>query len=221
MANRRCAVKTTWTHDFAYVIGIITSDGNLSPDGRHISITSKDFQIVSDVKRILGLKNVIGKKARGGSTKKEYHVFQFGDINFYEFLLSIGLMPAKSKKLSSLSIPRLFFPDFLRGCIDGDGTIGHYIHKESRFRQIRLRLVSASPLFLHWILNVLKTSCAIEGGHLYAQKRTSVSILSFGIRDSVKILKLMYYASDVPALSRKREKALQYVEVWTNGQVVK
>ena len=35
-----------WNHDFAYAIGLITTDGNLSPDGRHINLTSKDEEII-------------------------------------------------------------------------------------------------------------------------------------------------------------------------------
>lgn len=35
-------IKIKWSPKFAYCIGLITSDGNLSKDGRHISFTSKD-----------------------------------------------------------------------------------------------------------------------------------------------------------------------------------
>ena len=42
MAYRKSNVKLVWTNNFAYVIGVIATDGNLSPDLRHIHITSKD-----------------------------------------------------------------------------------------------------------------------------------------------------------------------------------
>jgi len=36
-----------------YFVGIITSDGNLSPDGRHIGITSNDtFLLIQDGEKI-------------------------------------------------------------------------------------------------------------------------------------------------------------------------
>ena len=120
--KRQSKVDTAWSPGLAYVVGIIATDGNLSPDGRHINITSKDEEMVQTVKKLLRLENKIGKKARGYSNDKKYFVFQFGDINFYEFLISIGLMPAKSKILKAVDIPSLFFRDFLRGCIDGDGN---------------------------------------------------------------------------------------------------
>jgi len=202
--KRRSKVDTTWSSELAYVIGIITTDGNLSPDGRHINVTSKDEEMVQTVKRLLRLENKIGRKARGYSKEKRYFVFQFGDINFYEFLLSIGLMAAKSKILKAVDIPSPFFRDFLRGCIDGDGSISISRHPESRLPQLRVRLVSASPDFLVWIHQTIRMECHVEGGYTYHDSRKSVYTLSFGKADSMKIIKSMYYKKSLPSLKRKR-----------------
>ena len=205
--KRRSNVDTDWSSELAYVIGIITTDGNLSPDGRHISITSKDAEMLQTVKRLLRLENKIGRKARGYSKEKKYFVFQFGDINFYEFLLSIGLTPAKSKTLREVLIPSRYFADFLRGCIDGDGSIGTFTHPESQYPQIRVRLVSASPAFLVYIQQSVQDLYSIEGGNIYHAKKKNVCTLSFGKKDSMKILALMYYERSLPSLKRKRKIA--------------
>lgn len=202
--KRRSKVDTEWSSDLAYVIGIITTDGNLSPDGRHINITSKDEEMVQIVKKLLKLDNKIGKKARGYSKDKKYFVLQFGDINFYEFLLSIGLMAAKSKILKSVNIPSVFFRDFLRGCIDGDGNISISKHPESQFPQLRVRLVSASSGFLVWMHETIRKECNIRGGYTYHASKKSVYTLSFGKADSMKIIKSMYYEKSLPSLKRKR-----------------
>jgi len=207
--QRLSKVDTTWSSELAYVVGIITTDGNLSPDGRHINITSKDEEMVQTVKKLLRLDNKIGKKARGYSTDKKYFVFQFGDINFYEFLLSIGLMPAKSKILKAVDIPSLFFRDFLRGCIDGDGSISISRHPESRLPQLRVRLVSASLDFLVWIHQCIRNECRVEGGYIYHAQRKSVYTLSFGKADSMKIIKSMYYKKSLPSLKRKQSIVLK------------
>lgn len=191
------------------MIGIIATDGNLSPDGRHISITSKDKEVVETVRCLLGLKNKLGRKARGGSVIKKYYVLQFGDINFYEFLLGIGLMPAKSKILKSVNIPAQYFADFFRGCVDGDGNISGFAHPESKFLQIRIRLVSASPVFLEWMLQRVQSLLHIQGGAIYKVKGSSVSVLSFGKADSKKLFKYMYYGKSIPMLQRKYRMALQ------------
>lgn len=41
-----------WSSDLAYAIGLITTDGSLSIDGRHINLTSKDIDQVETFARI-------------------------------------------------------------------------------------------------------------------------------------------------------------------------
>lgn len=110
-------IKTEWSNDLAYIVGLMTTDGNLSIDGRHISFTSKDIQLIKTFKKCLGIKNKIGLKTSGFSEKKYPHI-QFGDINFYKWLVGIGLTPHKSKTLGKLEIPDKYFFDFLRGHFD-------------------------------------------------------------------------------------------------------
>ena len=164
MDRRIKYIDTNWSGLLAYVIGIITTDGNISPDGRHINITSKDLEMVQNVKDILHLTNTFSRKARGGSTAKKCYVLQFGSKNFYAFLLSIGLTPAKSKTIKKVLIPDIFFSDFLRGCIDGDGNIYESKHPESKHLQLRLTLASASKPFLVWVLSKIRWIHKIRGG---------------------------------------------------------
>lgn len=202
--RRKSNVSTQWTSDLAYAIGLITSDGNLSPDGRHINLTSKDEEIITVFRNTLCLHNKIGRKSRGHLKEKRYFVIQFGDINFYEFLTGLGLHPAKSKTLGPLKIPADHFADFLRGCVDGDGNIDTYKHPESRFIQFRLRLSSASPVFLLWIKEMCAKLANTSGGFVYTQKGKSVSTLCFSKSDAVKLVKFMYHNPASPALKRKR-----------------
>ena len=204
-------VKSVWSPNFAYIIGLITTDGNLSPDGRHLNFTSKDLELAALFKKILGLTNKIGKKSRGGDEEKKYYVVQFGDINFYRFLLSIGLMPNKSKILSSLKIPDKYFKDFLRGCIDGDGNIHHFKHPESQFLQLRVRITSASKPFLTWLKNKSNKNIKLKGG--WIEKSKGANILCYGSRDSLKLLKIIYKDKTSPYLRRKYLKAEPFLRV--------
>ncbi len=211
MSRRIKHVETKWSEELAYVIGLITSDGNLSPDGRHINITSKDLEIAEYVKDILCLSNTIGKKARGGSTDKKYHVLQFGSKNFYAFLLSIGLTPAKSKTIRRVLVPDTFFSDFFRGCIDGDGNIHESKHPESKQVQLRLSLASASKPFLIWVLNNVQRIWNIQGGWIVEVDQKSTCLLRFGKRDSIQIFRTMYAHSQKYALQRKLIIAKKYL----------
>src|SRR3989338_2980990 len=202
--RRLSRVNTEWRPNLAYAVGVIATDGNLSSDGRHLNITSKDADMLLTMRDVLRLQNKIGKKARGGSKEKKYFVLQFGDVNFYGFLLSIGLTPRKSKTMGHLVVPDAYFPAFLRGCIDGDGSIGSFMRPESKLPQVRLRLASASPAFLDWILKTAQKLYDIQGGYIYNQKGKSIHQLSFAKADSFKILQLMYYKKSLPALKRKQ-----------------
>ena len=203
MDKRVKHIETKWSELLAYVVGIITSDGNLSSDGRHINITSKDLEMVQNVKDILHLTNMFSRKARGGSTEKEYYVLQFGSKNFYAFLLSIGLTPAKSKTIRKVLVPDAFFSDFLRGCFDGDGNIYESKHPESKHMQLRLTLASASESFLIWMLKSIRRIHKINGGWITKVDKKSTCLLRFGKNDSIQIFRAMYANSRRYALQRK------------------
>ncbi len=218
MANKKKFINTKWSPELAYVIGLLTSDGNLSPDGRHIAFTSKDLELASIVKRILKLSNKIGKKARGGSKIKKYYVTQFGSVDFYRFLLSIGLTPAKSKTLGKIIVPDRLFSHFLRGCIDGDGNIGEFLHPQSSRPQLRVRLASASDIFMSWIHEETKRHARVDGGWVYRDQKKSVFTLTFAKKDAIKILRFIYKGSRDNSLPRKKKTATKYLPPgWRNG----
>jgi hypothetical protein len=204
-------VKINWSANFAYALGLITTDGNLSKDGRHIHFTSKDLELVLLFKKCLGLSNRIGKKARGGSEEKKYFVIQFGDVNFYEFLVSLGLKQAKSKTLGVLDIPKEYFSDFLRGCIDGNGNINTSHHPESTHLQLRVRLCSASPNFLIWIKEQIKECFNIQSGWIQPFAKRGVSELTFGKRDAILIFRYIYYPAVESFLNRKYQLAKPFM----------
>ncbi|MFA5061566.1 MAG: LAGLIDADG family homing endonuclease [Patescibacteria group bacterium] len=209
-------VKIEWSPEFAYVIGLIVTDGNLSTDGRHISFTSKDLDFIELYKKYLGLSNKIGIKSKCGYGRKDrnYYVIQFGDVLFYKFLLSIGLMPKKSKTLGELNIPDKYFYDFLRGCIDGDGTIDSFRHPESKLPQFRIRLVSASKPFLVWVKSMTEKD-GIKG---YFTVGGGIHVLAYAKRDSTKLVDLLYYSRFPASLERKYSRAKEFLRQQENSR---
>lgn len=207
--NRQSKVEIAWSPSFAYALGLIATDGNLSKDGRHINFTSKEAELINSFKKCLQLNNKIGLKARGGSKDKKYFQIQFGDKNFYQFLINIGLTPAKSKTISALSVPDNYFADFLRGCIDGDGNINVHMHSESQHPQLKIRIFSASSKFLDWIKIKLQAALDLKGG--WMEKGPREYILCHGKDDSIKILRFMYYKGSESYLDRKYRIAEQFL----------
>lgn len=209
-------VKIKWSSNFAYAIGLIATDGNLSKDGRHVNFTSKDLELAQYFKKALNLNNKIGRKARGYEQEKKYFVVQFGDVLFYKFLESIGLSKNKSKTLGPLKIPNRYYFDFLRGCIDGDGNIHYFKHPESQYHQLRVRLSSASKPFINWI----KDQNSKRGINGFLTIGPRVYVLEHAINDSLILLNALYYKGFQLALSRKFLKAKKYLRAWRNGRRV-
>lgn len=194
-----------WSSDFSYVLGLITSDGNLSPDGRHINFTSKDYEQVLHFKEILSLSNKIGIKHRGTDQTKNYFCIQFGDVKFYQFLLSIGLSAKKSKILKEIEVPDKYFADFLRGCFDGDGYSYSYWDKKwpLSFR-FYIGFVSASLDFLKWLKERVFVLYEIKGTIQKGGK--SAYQLMFAKKSSIRLAEKLYYAKTLTFLSRKKQK---------------
>lgn len=48
-----------WSPELAYATGLIATDGSLSSDNRHVSLTSSDIQLLNTFRTCLNLKNKI------------------------------------------------------------------------------------------------------------------------------------------------------------------
>jgi len=110
-----------WTHELAYAVGLIATDGNLSPSGRHISMSSAERVVLETFLRCVGRAAKIGE-VKGGYGDHGLRV-QIGDVGLYRWLESIGLTPRKSLTIGSIKIPDALLPHLLRGLVDGDWSI--------------------------------------------------------------------------------------------------
>jgi hypothetical protein len=220
------AKQTIWNKNFAYLIGLITTDGSLSSSGRHIVFTSTDKQLLQLFCSILNIsENSIKPQKPSGYTKnktnyKQAFRIQIGNVHLYKCLLSIGLHPNKSKTLGRLDIPDKYFPDFLRGWIDGDGSIFTYIdnymsYKNRKYQYLRLyiQLPSASKSHLKWLqaniqrLNRIKGALALQ----HAKRSKYMWRIRYSKKESIKLLNWIYYQPNLPCLKRKYIKAKPFL----------
>jgi len=174
-----------------YLVGLITSDGCLSKDGRHIDITSKDHDFLQIIKERLNLASQVCVKNR--NTSGQAYRIQIANKGFYDFLLSIGLMPNKSLILEDIKVPNQFFSDFLRGLIDGDGCIRRWIHPSNYGEQWSIRIYSGSPKFMRWVKNITESLLKIRG-KIYKRSK-SQWVLKYGKMAAIEIAKKCYYKS--------------------------
>ncbi len=174
---------------------------------------SAELPLLETFKQCLGIDAKIGvaKKKTGDVS---YRV-QFSNVQFYDWLLRIGLFPAKSYTIGRIDIPDKFFRDYFRGCIDGDGSIQTYkdsynVYRGRRYSTQRLfiKLVSASEKHIRWaryrINNLVGICGAIIRNKPASENRVLMWELKFAKKESLRLINWMYYAPDIPCLERKR-----------------
>jgi intein/homing endonuclease len=199
-------VDLNWRPELAYAIGLLTADGSLSNNGRHIDFTSADLENITNFQTCLGLLDIhVGTKRSTHNSSILYYRIQFGDVLFYRWLVDIGLSSNKSLTVGSLQIPDEYFFDFLRGEWDGDGTI--YCSQDKRWRSsyiVSLGFASGSRTFLSWLQVEINKRLQTTG---YISQNERVLQLRYARKDSKKIFDNMFYKTDLPHLPRKLAKA--------------
>ncbi|MEW6102118.1 MAG: LAGLIDADG family homing endonuclease [Candidatus Omnitrophota bacterium] len=212
--------KPRWSSNLAYIVGLITTDGNLSKDGRHIDFTSSDFQLIKTFKKCLSLNIKIGRKYGSFAGTKSYRL-QFGNVKLYRWLLKIGLAPNKTSNLGKINVPRRYFRDFLRGHLDGDGSIVTYIDRQMEYKGVKykyqrlyLTFYSSSPKHLEWLRSTLRYFFEFKGSlRILGGKNRKIPLwrLRFAKYDSLKFLSWIYYKPNLPCLKRKRKIADRFL----------
>lgn len=205
----RGKVEIKWSPKFAYAIGLLATDGNISRDGRRIDFSSKDKEQIKNFLRGLNIKVKIGEKRKINSRCLRV---QFGDILFCKFLTEIGLTSKKSKTIGTVKVPDIYFFDFLRGLFDGDGTF--YSYWDSRWKSsfmFYVVFISASKKHIDWIREELHRRIGVTG-HITKSPKNSCYQLKYAKREGLVIIKKMYKKNkNNISLKRKRlkiEKAL-------------
>lgn len=201
-----------WTAELAYIVGLIATDGCLYNDGRHINFTSNDLELVHTFMRCLGLKNKVSRKRSGFANTWAYNL-QFGNVVLYNWLCHIGLMTAKSKTLGGVLVPKRYFPDFLRGLFDGDGSFYSYFDPRwPSSHMFYLIFGSASQKHILWLRKILNQYYEVSG-HGAKNSYSRIYQLKYAKREAQKLFRIMYHSASVPCLERKRNKVYNAIAI--------
>lgn len=205
-----------WTSEMSYVLGYIVADGCISVSKERkkhpfrLNITSKEKEHLERIKKALGSEHKISKKS-GGNIKVAYQL-QIRNPVICEDLIALRVVPRKTYNLGPIKVPDKYFPDFVRGFFDGDGSV--YIYKVNRTSQIKVGFVSASlPFITHFNKNLCKAiGTPLKTIHKAKHKRRKIPIyyINFYIDDCEKLAKFMYGSNPKLYLPRKR----QIFETW-------
>lgn len=174
-----------------------------------INITSKEQEFLVQVRAAIGFRGGISRKFGGSGSRRVAYQLQFKSRNLWDRLWAIGLTPKKSLTIGPLRVPDEWFHDFLRGVIDGDGTVRRWRHPTNGREQWKTQICGASQPFLQWLRETTERLWHVRGRlHVRApvsEKHHPLYILKFGKIAAKVILTECYYPT---ALALERKKAL-------------
>lgn len=175
-------------NDLWYLVGLVATDGCLARAKPVVTITAKDEEYLALIKRRLGITNCVGRKFNGHGQLA--HGIQICSRPLFAFMAGLGLTPAKSHTIGPLDIPTAYFPDFIRGVIDGDGSIRSWIHPQNGGEQWSLRVYSASRRFMDWLKHRIADSFGAVGK--IHPRGNGNFVLKYGKLSAQKVLAACY-----------------------------
>jgi len=111
-----------------YLLGAFITDGCVHQNRRVVSINSKDYDWLFDINQLISNDNLI-------KIRNSYPTLLVYNREIVKWLISNECVPKKSLIVKFPTVPEKYLPDFIRGMIDGDGSIILSTYKKSRTKQ--------------------------------------------------------------------------------------
>lgn len=188
------------TPNKAYILGFLYADGsnNKSKQTVSMSLQEEDKYILEKIRQEVKSEKELefidySDKHDFGYTYKNQYRLLFFSKHISESLESIGMVPNKSLVLEFPDIDSKFYPHFIRGYFDGDGSFCPNYSKAGKFQP--LITFTSTNNFCVKLQEILTNELNIAGGNIYdaACHNGITKVLSIsGAVQTKKILDWMY-----------------------------
>ena len=151
-----------WNPNSAYIIGFFAADGCVEPNLNRISceLSIKDYDHLFNIKNIMNSENPIClKKTRNSCSLYIHNKKMVNDI------INKGIIPNKTTRIKLPNVPDQYINDFIRGYIDGDGSIWY------NGNSIKLQILG-NINFIQEICNKISSLYNING-HIYEHNKST------------------------------------------------
>lgn len=199
----------------AYWLGFIYADGYIVYNQKSrnyevsIELQQEDRYILKYLRDEIGgdhkvIDKVNTKSFNGYTYTTQSSVLRIYSKDIARDLINNGVVPNKT---SSDIYPecRCFFKDFIRGFLDGDGSIV-YNNKDNP-TYVWVKFTSSNNSFLNYIKNEITDHCEAVG-HISKESENKYNLLYCKKDESRKILDWIYYDDGCPMLYRKYNRYL-------------
>lgn len=196
------------TPNKAYILGLLYADGynNRSTNTVRLKLQKEDKHILEDVAKELGYNAplIFDERSRKNKNWKDTYSLDIRSAHMSEVLDIMGMHQAKSLTLKFPEwIDPILYPHFLRGYIDGDGSIYCYDKKMNW----NISIVGTSD-FCNYVKSIVES---ILGMHIHIKvdgrhNNITCDIRIGGNRQVLKFLDWIYKDSDL----KMERKYLKY-----------
>jgi hypothetical protein len=166
----------------AYILGLLTADGNVLASVPRITLelSMKDATLLELVRSELAPLHSIRERVRRTTVLRERTshtgAIAFTSARMVSDLARFGVVPSKSLTIRwPQQLPSELARDYILGCFDGDGYITHTISNGYRYEI--WGLVSGSPDFLRDVAAIVLQQSGIRLSGPYAKSGTNSSVL--------------------------------------------
>jgi len=204
----------TWKEEMSYILGYIVADGciTISKERKNrpfsLNITSVNKEHLYKIRKALDSNHKISKKSGSGPNTIGYQL-QIRNPVLTNDLINLRILPRKTYNLDPIKVPEKYFPDFVRGFFDGDGTV--YIYNVNKVPQIKASFISSRLPFINSFNQELcrNLGIPIKMVHRDLPKRKHQKLIryytDFYIDDCEKLANFMYKNDPTLYLHRKRQ----------------
>src|SRR5260221_1650532 len=203
-----------------YLLGVFMTDGCVSKN--RLSLSSKDTDWLESIKNLI-CKDLSLIKA--SKVNDNYAIFILNK-NITKWFIKNNCVERKSAILEfPPNIPEKYIPDFLRGVIDGDGSIQDPSSVTDKRRASRVCIYSASKRFMEQIAdiydkwnikyNILECQKAGSKGEIRGnsfERKLSVYRITVQSQEAYKLAKILCKNTNIDSISLER-KFIKYKNI--------
>ncbi len=200
--------KIEFNEDFAYFLGLVITDGHIVYDrnkgkykvGLYTSYPEEKEMLLKFIRFLFDYDAGVSSRMYGFNKRPNYEI-RIASKNLVEFLVNKFEIFAGAKSLK-VKVPKIIINSddkrikgaFLRGVIDGDGSI----LKKS------IKIASGSKKFLLDIKKLLATMEINSSNVIRDNRITNTFAIRIGSRVMKKLYELLYFSKDTYHYPRKR-----------------
>jgi intein/homing endonuclease len=202
-----------WSPAFSYFLGFFMADGNIDLKSKavRIKINQKDKYLLEHFANLMKTNRLV-------ASFQNCCELRINNLLIIRRLIAVGCIPGNSlNNKFPESLPDDYFFDFLRGYIDGDGSI--YICKSvaSRQKNVLRMSVLGSETFLKRIVEKIEKSLSLKSKYAIRQTKSKhLYSVTFNGEFARRICKALYEKSGSVCLERKKNIYEKHLADLTN-----